>query len=131
MNSQHINTLQSIQNKINDNIKELKTLKYDKQFTQKIKYHQQNILKQQTKLNKLFNQLYRIQTAGGNHNALYQNNYNPFDPPPSETYNSFSNQYRIDGPLPRGNTTPKAIHTITTKQNILPGGSRHKTKKKK
>ena len=139
MNQSNIQKLQSIQNNILKNIRDLKRLDTNNQnINTHIKKHQLNILNQQQKLNNLFSQLLNKKDKkskknikyGGNNNcdrlALYQNNYDPFHPPQITDYNSFTNQYRIDGPLPRGDIVPKGINMINVKQNIYPhkGGNK-------
>lgn len=146
MNQSNIKKLQNIQNNILKNIKELKKLdSNNKNINTQIKKHQENILNQQNKLNSLFYQLInktnkksqkKIKQKAGNNNcdklALYQNNYNPFQPPKITDYNSFTNQYRLDGPLPRGDIVPKGINMINVKQNIYPSvGGNKKTRHNK
>lgn len=145
MNQSNIQKLENIQNDILKNLQDLKKLDINnKDRNKQIKKYQENILNQQRKLNNLFYKLVNKtdkksqkkikQKAGNNCDklALYQNNYDPFHPPKIDNnYNSFTNQYRMDGPLPRGDIVPKGINMINLKQNIYPSGGNKKTRNNK
>merc|ERR1711871_190489 len=65
--------------------------------------------------------------------ALVNNKLNIYAQPQISqgTTRSFTGNYKINGPLPRGSLVPRAIEQVNLRKNVLPGGKKSKKKKKK